>query len=345
MTSSDPSTLTNLITDVDGIAVGHAADEARATGVTVITVERPNAASCVVRGGAPGGRDLALLDPAMSVEGVDAVVLSGGSVFGLDAAGGALAVLREQGRGLSFAGETVPIVVQAIAFDLANGGDKAWGDEPFYWQLGHRAATVAAHAPFALGSVGGGAGATIADLKCGLGSASCTLDDGTRVGAVAVVNALGSAVIAGGPHFWAAPYERDNEFGGLGLPMPWPNEAERVALKGRSATSQTPLTPATTIALVATDATLTKPQTLRLAHMADDGLARALRPAHAEHDGDTVFAVATAKRPWADDPHALTLLGAAAGDCLARAIARGVYEARSLPFAGALPSWRDRFGG
>lgn len=325
----------NLITDVKGIRVGHAHDASLASGVTAVLVERPNVASGTIRGGAPGLRDAALLEPEMTVEGVDAVVLSGGSAFGLDAAGGVMSALRESGMGLPVASAVVPIVVQAIVFDLLNGGDKAWGAEPPYTALGRKAAAASSAEPFPLGTVGGGFGATTYNLKGGLGSASATTTSGATVGAIVVVNAVGSAVVGNGPHFWAAPYEQNGEFGGLGFPAQIDPRDLALRMKGGAP-------PSTTVALVATDATLTKAQAKRLAIMADDGLARALRPAHAPMDGDTVFAVATQRGPSVD-PAGLAELGQVAADCLARAVARGVYEATALPFAGALPAWKDRF--
>ena len=326
----------NLITDLPGVRVGHAHDARNATGVTAVLFDMPNVASGVTRGGGPGTRDTALLEPEMTVASVDAVLFSGGSVFGLDAAGGAISLLRQQGRGLVVGSVNVPIVVQATTFDLLNGGDKDWGRMPPYWELGWQAAQGASGGAFDLGSAGGGYGATTATLKGGLGSASAVTASGYTVGAIAVVNAVGSATIGEGPHFWAAPWEVGAEFGGLGQPAHVPPEALRLRMKGRSP-------PSTTIALVVTDAVLTKAQAKRLAIMADDGLARALRPAHAPMDGDTVFAVATLRKPIRDPIYELTDIGLAAADCLARAIARGVHAATALPFPGALPAWKDRF--
>jgi L-aminopeptidase/D-esterase-like protein len=328
----------NLITDIDGVRVGHAQDERVASGVTAIVFDTANVASMSGRGGAPGGRETALLEPEMTVPGVDAVLLSGGSAFGLDAAGGALSVLRRQGRGVRVGAVSVPIAVQAIVFDLTNGGDKDWGRMPPYWELGWRATEAAASGRFELGTVGGGYGATTATLKGGLGSASATTASGFAVGAIVVVNAVGSAIIGDGPHFWAAASEIGDEFGGVGHPPQVTPEALRMRVKGGAP-------PSTTIALVVTDACLTKVQAKRLAIMADDGFARAIRPAHAPMDGDTVFAAATLRRPLRDAVHDLTEIGHAAADCLARAVARGVYEATALPFPGALPAWKDRFAG
>jgi L-aminopeptidase/D-esterase-like protein len=326
----------NLITDVAGVRVGHAEDAKLGSGVTVVVFDRPAVAAADLRGGGPGTRESALLDPAMTVERIDAIALAGGSAFGLDSASGLQAWLREQGRGFDVRGMRVPIVPAAILFDLLNGGDKDWGRYPPYRELGYQAAAQAAQ-DFALGSVGGGLGAATVDLKGGTGSASATTGDGTTVGALALVNAAGSAVIGGGPHFWAAPFERDSEFGGRGQPAQVPLQALTFCVKGQPGEN-------TTLVVVATDATLTKAQTRRLAIMAQDGMARALRPIHTPLDGDIVFAAATCERPLRDPIHSLGELGALAADVVARAIARGVYEARALRFPGAAPSWRDKFG-
>lgn len=326
----------NLITDLAGLRVGNVTDVKVGTGVTVIVFDCETVASGVIRGGAPGSRDTALLEPEMTIQSIDAVVLSGGSVFGLDAAGGVISALSKQGRGFAVGAVRVPIAVQAIAFDLLNGGDKAWGRMPPYWDMGYAAAERARSGPFALGSVGGGYGATTATLKGGLGSASLVTPSGFTVAAIAIVNAIGTATIGDGPHFWAAPYEIAREYGGLGLPAAFSRTDLVLRTKGL------PQEPATTLVLVATNARLTKPEAKRLAHMADDGLSRAIRPAHAAMDGDTVFVVSTLERPVTDRHH-FNEIGLAAGDVVARAIARGVYEATALPFPGALPAWRNRF--
>ena len=325
----------NTICDVPGLSVGQAEDPRIATGVTAILFETPCVASISVGGGAPGLRDTALLQPGMTVERIDAVVLSGGSAFGLDSMGGAQAFLRERGRGFRIGEAVIPIVPGAILFDLLNGGDKDWGPEPVYWRLGYQAAAKAG-LDFELGTAGAGYGATTATYKGGLGSASAVTPSGFTVGAIVAVNALGSATIGDGPHFWAAPYERASEFGGLGWPAPFPAEALDLRVKGARPEN-------TTIALVATDAALTKAEAKRIAVMAQDGLARALRPVHAAFDGDTVFVAATARA--AQPPSAVGLLeiGALAADSLARAVARAIFEAKALPFPGAVPDWRSRF--
>lgn len=329
----------NLITDVRGVLVGNADDAAAATGVTAALFERPTIASVAILGGAPGTRDTSLLEPDMTVEHIDAIVLSGGSAWGLSAADGAMSALAAQMRGFPVGRLRVPIVPQAILFDLDNGGAKPWasgnGNTP-YRSLG-RQALEGAGAEFALGTAGAGYGATTKTFKGGLGSASARAATGHVVGALVAVNAVGSATIGDGPHFWAAPYEQDAEFGGRG----WPDRIvpHDLALRFKGGTGQN-----TTIAVIATDAALTKAQCRRLALAAHDGLARALRPAHAPLDGDIVFAAATGRAGAPSDAFALTELCATAADVLARAIARGVHAATALPFPNARPAWSDRFG-
>jgi L-aminopeptidase/D-esterase-like protein len=327
--------MNNLITDIPGILVGNAHDPAIASGVTAVLFESPAVASIAIHGGAPGLRDCALLEPAMTVERVDGLVLSGGSVYGLDSMGGVIAWLREKGRGFPVGPARVPIVPGAILFDLLNGGDKNFGREPAYWHLGYSAAE-AAEENFALGSVGAGYGATTGNLKGGLGSASAVTKAGFCAGALVAVNALGQATIGSGPHFWAAPYELVQEFGGLGWPSPWPSDALDVHIKSAAAEN-------TTIAIVATDAALTKPEAKRLAIMAQDALARALRPSHACMDGDTIFAASTGSAKGLPSVSDKIEIGAVAADCLSRAIARAIYEADALPFPAALPSWKRRY--
>ncbi len=324
----------NLITDVEGILVGNAEDPRIATGVTVVLFEPDAVASVAITGGAPAGRDQECLAPDASIESVHGLILAGGSGYGLDAATGAQAWLRERGRGIAFGRTIIPIVPQAICFDLMNGGDKEWSLFPPYRDLAY-AACDSAERTFALGTAGGGFGATTVDLKGGLGSSSVVTSAGHTVGALVVVNAIGSALVGDGPHFWASPWEVGAEFGGLGAPA---KPSTALAWKGR------PVTPATTIAIVATDAKLTKAQARRMAIAASGGLSKGLRLAHAIWDGDTVFAASTGRREMPDTAADLIEICALASDCLARAIARGVYEATPLPFLGAAPAWRDRFG-
>lgn len=327
----------NLLTDVAGLRVGNADEADLKSGVTVVLCEEPAIASAHLMGGAPGTRETDLLEPDQTVERVDAVVLSGGSAFGLDAASGVTAGLAALGRGFAVGGARVPIVPAAILFDLSNGGDKNWGTDNPYQRLG-REALKAAAGTFALGSVGAGIGTTTANLKGGLGSASMRLASGATVAALAIVNAVGQATVSDGPHFWAAPFEIGCEFGGRGLPSPLPTDAAAIRHKLGSDARQN-----TTLSLIATDVKLTKAQAKRLAVMAHDGFARALWPSHTPFDGDIVFALSTGRRPQGETRADIIELGAAAAACVARAIARGVYEA--TPADGdLLPTWREKFG-
>lgn len=321
----------NLITDVVGVLVGQAHDARLASGVTAIIFDPPAVASVDVRGGAPGTRETDLLDPHRTVECIDAIVLSGGSAFGLDAAAGVQAYLREKGRGFAIGDARVPLVCGAVLFDLLNGGDKSWGRFPPYRELGYAAASAAAPT-FGLGTAGAGYGATTVNRKGGLGSASASTARGHVVGAVVAVNACGSVIVGEGPQFWAAPFEVNGEFGGLGFPSSLAPHALAPIGKGGLGES-------TTIAVVATDAALTKAQTRQFAIMAQDGLARAIYPAHTTLDGDTVFGVATGQREIADAIKEVAELGAIGANVLARAVARGIFEATALP--GGPPSWQD----
>jgi L-aminopeptidase/D-esterase-like protein len=332
------SAMKNLLTDIAGVRVGHADDAELASGVTAIVFDRPAVASMDVRGGGPGTREGALLDPISTVEAIDAIALAGGSAFGLEAGGGVQARLAEQGRGFRIRDAVIPIVPGAICFDLLNGGDKKWGRYAPYRELGYTAAAAASDS-FALGSVGAGLGATTATFKGGVGSASAVTIGGVRVAALAVVNAIGSVTIGDGPWFWAAPFEIDGEFGGRGLPETFTPEMLAMRLKGGAAATAVENT---TLAVVVTDAILTKPQAKRLAMMAQTGFARAIYPVHAPLDGDIVFAAATCEKP-VDPLVGLTELGMVAANTMARAIARGVHAATALPFPGALPAWKDRF--
>jgi L-aminopeptidase/D-esterase-like protein len=327
--------LRNLITDVPGLKIGHAEDLRLGSGATAIVFDTPAVASIDVRGGGPGTRETALLDPALSVGGIDAITLSGGSAFGLDAASGVQAWLREKGRGFAVGTARVPIVPAAILFDLLSGGDKEWGRFPPYRELGY-AAAAGASVDFALGSVGAGTGATTVNCKGGIGSASAQTPEGHIVGALAAVNAVGSVNVGRGPWFWAAPFERDGEFGGRGWPASFPDEALEPVAKGGPRES-------TTLVVVATDALLTKVQAKRLAVMAQSGFSRAIYPVHTPLDGDVVFAASTGGKPLADPLLGMAVLGTIAANVVARAIARGVFTAKALPLPGAMPSWQDRF--
>ncbi len=322
----------NLITDVPGLRVGNAEDHAAKTGATVLIGEAPFTAGVHVMGGAPGTRETDLLAPDKTVQEVDALVLSGGSAFGLDAASGVAEKLRAQGRGFAVGDQRVPIVPSAILFDLLNGGDKAWDRNP-YALLGQKA-LAEADSSFALGTAGAGAGAMTADLKGGLGSASVVLPSGVTVGALVAVNALGSVLMGEGPEFLSAPWEMGDEFGGLGLGQPDPTAMPRV--KGFKEQN-------TTIAIVATDATLSKAQASRMAVAAHDGMARAIQPSHTPMDGDLIFSAATGAKPLTDPVAETLLIGHAAALCLARAIARGVYAAHA-EHGDTVMTWASRFG-
>lgn len=327
----------NLLTDIAGLRVGQAGCETLRSGVTAVLFDRPAVAAVSTLGGAPAARETALLELEMAVERVHAVVLSGGSTYGLDAAAGVQAALREDHPMEPGGPVRVPIVVQASLFDLANGGDKGWGRYSPYAALGYDAARAAGAGAFALGSAGAGVGATTATAKGGLGSASAVTPEGHRVAALVAVNAVGSATIGDGPHFWSAPFERDGEFGGLGLPAAMPDDA--LALRTKPAGVW-----GTTIGLVVTDARLTAQQCRRLAILAQDGLARAVLPAHLARDGDTMFGVSTGARPLGGDDAALSGLCLAATIVTARAVARGVFAARSRGRPGEQACWHGRHG-
>ena len=329
----------NLITDVAGLRIGNAEDARVRTGVTVLLCDEPATASADVRGGAPGTRDVEGLDPVSLVDRVDAIALSGGSAFGLDAPSGVQALLRERGRGFEIApgAPRVPIVSGAILFDLANGGDKDWGEMPPYRALGRRAAENAA-LDFALGNAGAGLGATAGAYKGGLGSASSMTEDGVTVGALVAVNAVGSPLIPGTDIFWAFPFEQNSEFGGRAPAKPLPQLDLDLPpdMKGAVRAAGN-----TTIAIVATDAAFSPVELKRIAIMAADGFARALRPVHTPFDGDLVFAISTGVKTLSGvRPRETMRVGMMAADCLARAIARGVYEAETLAH---IRSYRDSF--
>jgi len=324
----------NLITDIGGLLVGNAQSDVLKSGVTVLTADKPFVAAVDVRGGAPGTRETDLLAPDKLVEAIDAIVLSGGSAFGLDAASGVMDALHRSGRGFEVADVRVPLVSSAIVFDLLNGGDKDWSANP-YRQLGSEAFDSRGQA-FALGSNGAGTGATTADLKGGLGSASTLLSDGGLVGALVVANPRGSVVTPGSGHFWAAAFEVGDEFGGFGMCTSPPDlmlHDPRLSSMPQSNT---------TIAIVATDLDLTVAQAQRMATAAHDGMARAILPSHTPLDGDLVFAVSTGERPVTSPVAAQAELCHAAAVCLSRAIARAVYLAE--PAEGdLLPCWRQRY--
>jgi L-aminopeptidase/D-esterase-like protein len=326
----------NSICDVAGVRVGCAEDSVARTGVTVIVPENRAVCAVDVRGGGPGTRETDALQPENLVDAVDAVVLAGGSVYGLGAADGVVAAMGAEGRGFGLIDlpdvPRSPIVPAAILYDLANGGDKGWSDAPPYAVLGKRA-YAARSAQIALGNAGAGLGAQAGDLKGGQGSASIITSDGFTVGAIACVNCWGSTTMPGSRAFWAWPFEIDGEFGGI---RP---DANTHADDWSGAKFNPQPRSSTTIACVAVDADLTPAEAKRVAQMASAGIARAIRPVFSPFDGDIVFALATGARP-APAPRALAIarFGSIAADCLARAIARGVYAAQSI---GGAPAWSD----
>jgi L-aminopeptidase/D-esterase-like protein len=330
----------NLITDVPGILVGQAEDHGAITGTTVVLAEPAAVAAVDVRGGAPGTRETELLAAEALVDRIDAVVLSGGSAFGLDAASGVMEWLAAAGRGFRVGWRPrtpeirVPIVPAAILFDLGFPGREMWSATPPHRDLGRRAVTDAGP-DFALGNAGAGLGARAGSLKGGLGSASLVLTDGIAVGAIVAVNSWGSTVRPDCGRFWAAELAWPGEIGAQS-PVPDalldPEDFSQcgIALPGGH----------TTIAVVATNAALDKAGCRRLAIMAQDGLARAIRPVHTPFDGDSVFALSTAAAPLVE-PAALVRLGSAAADCLARAVMRAMVAATAL---NGVPNWRQRWG-
>ena len=320
----------NLITDIAGLTVGHANDENARSGVTVLTCGAAWSAGVDVRGGGPGGRETDALSPENLVGRAHAVVLAGGSVFGLAAADGVAAALSVKGIGLQLrpGSPRIPIVPAAVLHDLGNGGDKDWGLAPPYRDLGIRALD-AAGGDFALGSVGAGRGAMAGLIKGGIGSASLDLGDGLIVGALAALNSVGSALMPDGKTYWAWAFELDREFGGGGAPRepmdssdPAPDESRLKALGRLQAGANT------TLGVVACNADLTTVECKRVAMMAQDGIARAVRPAHTPFDGDTIFALASAAVELSGGQQRaahIGRIGSAAADCLSRAIARAVH--------------------
>lgn len=322
----------NDLTDINGLAVGQAHDRAVRTGASVVVCQRPFRAAVDVRGGGACTRETDVMNPAGLVETVNALVLSGGSVYGLAAADAVASALGARGTGFElFPAEGVPpspIVPAACLYDLANGGDKAWAQTPPYHRLGVEALDDAGGGrPVQLGRVGAGHGASAGTFPGAVGSASWRGEDGVTVAALAAVNCFGSVTVPGQDDvYWAWPWEVAGEFGGAR-----PDPARRFKLDDWGQAKFNPgARTQTTLAVVAVDAELTRDETRRLAVMAQDGLARAIRPVHAPVDGDVVFALSSAAHPLAE-PRALELtrLGALAADCLSRAVARGVHAARS----------------
>lgn len=317
------------ILDVPGLAVGHASEPDARTGVTTVVFDPPAVVGVAVHGGAPGTRETEALDPSGLGPPVDAVCLSGGSAFGLAAADGVALALAARGRGFAVGAHRVPIVPCAIVFDLT-------GPPADYRALGGASVEAAFGRPDrALGTVGAGTNATTAGLKGGLGSASARVGEAT-VGALVVANAVGSVTAANGPWFRAAPFEVAGEFGGLHAPPHADFASVRTKLGAAPGAN-------TVIALVATDAALTRGEARRMAMTAHDGIAVSVWPAHTLFDGDTVFAASTGRAPPPGDPATLTQLVAAAASCLARSIAIAIFSARSAP-GDRFPTWSQRHG-
>lgn len=325
----------NQITDVPGLRIGSVHDERLRSGVTVVLGDRPLRGAVDIRGGGPGTRDTHALMPEGVASEVHGVVFSGGSAFGLDAATGAQAWLRERGEGFAVGPARVPIVPQAILFDLLNGGDKDWGRFPPYRDMAY-AACESADENMALGSAGAGYGATTQRLKGGLGSASAVTEDGITLGALAAVNAAGNVTLGESRHFWAAPFEIGGEFGGHGWPQTMPADALEPRTKAAARADAN-----TTLAVVATDADLDKLALKRLAIMAQTGLSRSIYPVHTPFDGDIVFALSTARGQAVEPIFALAELGALASCVLARAVARAVFEAAAFAGGDGPPAYRD----
>jgi L-aminopeptidase/D-esterase-like protein len=335
----------SAITDVGGIRVGHHhridADaelgSGWASGMTVVLTPPGTVGAIDGRGGAPGTRETDLLDPINSVRHVDAVVLSGGSAYGLATADGVMTWLEERDRGVAMDGGVVPIVPAAVIFDLPVGG---WNCRPTA-EFGY-AAAESAGADVAVGSVGAGVGARVGVLKGGVGTASAMLESGVTVGALVVVNAAGDVVDTATGLPWLA--DQIEEFG---LVPPPPDQSAAYADRH---TELSPLN--TTLAVIATDAVLSKAGCRRVAIAAHDGLARTIRPCHTPLDGDTVFALATGAIEVPPDPTTpasmspetplITAIGAAAADCLARAVLLGVLAAQSV---AGIPTYRDLLPG
>lgn len=322
----------NLITDIAGLRVGNAQNNTLKSGSTVIIGDAPFTAGVHVMGGAPGSRETDLLAPDKSVAAVDALVLSGGSAYGLDACSGVVDGLRAQGRGYRVSDAIIPLVPGAILFDLLNGANKDWDENP-YRALG-REALDNARTDFDIGTTGAGTGALTGMTKGGLGSASLVLPNGAIVGALVAANPIGSVTTPGDKHFWAAPFEIDGEFGGAGTD---PNSGLGRDLKSRKMEAMFERAN-TTIAVVATDMQLTKAQCQRVATAAHDGIGRAIVPAHMPGDGDLVFALSTSEKPMENPDMDLMLVGHAAALCLSRAIARAIYAATPAP-DDLLPCW------
>jgi len=313
----------NCLTDIPGIKVGSAENVEARTGVTVITFAEAMRCAADVRGGGPATRETNAVGPEATLGIAHALTLSGGSVFGLAAADEVATILSARGDGFVPVPGTppVPILPAASLYDLGNGGEKSWGELPPYRALARQALDMASR-DVSCGSFGAGYGATAGAWLGGLGTASLDMDEAGVISALIAVNSIGSAVMPDGRSFWSWPFEINDEFGGLR-----PDPAMRVS-DPLPADRKGGVTPgqATCIGVVASSIPLDRPSLSRVAIMAQDGLARAIRPSHAPFDGDTIFAICPNEVSTAS-PEDVMRIGSAAADCVARSVARGVWEA------------------
>ena len=333
---------TNSLADVAGIRVGHAdrRGDGWLSGTTVVLAPDAGAVAGVdVRGGGPGTRETDALDPRNVVERIHAVVLSGGSAFGLAAADGVMHRLLAAGVGLPVGGpgELVPIVPAAVIFDLGRGGDFAARPDRSFGEQAYDEAVSRESGRVAAGVVGAGTGAVAGGLKGGVGSASVVLDDGATVAALVVVNAAGSCVDPLTGELYAPRFGLPGEFDGLVRPAEEEVALARAEGDAAAEAGLVRFTLATTVGVVATDASLAKAQCAKVAGIAHDGMARGIRPVHTMFDGDTVFTLATGSR-GAPDSSAFHLLLDAAGDCFTRAIGHAMLAAETVESAGR--RWR-----
>ena len=326
----------NLITDVDNILVGNAEDKNVGTGVTVLIPPIGSTAAADVRGGAPGTREVGALNPYNLVDTIDAIVLSGGSAWGLEAASSAANFIGKSGRGFKTTEniKNVPMVPAAILFDLSNGGSKDWGDTPPYNKLGIEAASKAS-IKFKLGNIGSGYGAKAGSLKGGLGSASFENEEGLKVGGLFAVNSFGSVVNSETGQFWAASDELNNEFGGMGAPQDLPEDILAGSSIGHALEKSN-----TTIGIVATNAKLDSKTAKRIAIMSHTGMARAIRPIHTPVDGDVIFVVSTNTFDRELTYREINEIGELGARVCSRSISRAIYEAEKLY---EMQSWKDRY--
>ena len=332
----------NLITDINGILVGCAEDKFLSTGVTILTTQKPVFAAVDIRGGGPGTRETEILKLESSIGRVDAIVLSGGSAFGLDASSEVQKLLLNDGKGYKVGQNLMPLVPSAVIFDLIPDKNYWMGKESI-WKILARKAYKNLSKNFMLGSVGAGFGATTSTLKGGQGSASCNVTVSKKrnyvVGALVINNAVGNPLLNKGPNFLSGHLEIEKEFGGLGGSS---KSFDGIIRAKRINKSKNILN--TIIGIVATNAPLNRMQLKRLAIMCQSGISRSIHPSHTPMDGDTIFALSTGlneKNSSELDKFDLTILNTVASDCFSRACNRAVYEAITI---NSVPSWKECFG-